>query len=182
MTSVYTSRILVMDLRADRIGYAAFELPMRLIDYGASRFDSLEAARARVDFLLGIFRPSALVLRKIRIRSTRRRPRWRSILRAIQSHARGISLLTFWVSEPALRRFFQGFHCRNKFQVAALLSNSFPELASKLPPKRKPYEPEPWTMTYFDAIALGVVYLAGGEPHGWPESDGTLTPAPHQLA
>jgi hypothetical protein len=164
------TRILIMDLRADRIGYAAFELPMKLIDYGASRFDSLTTARVRVSFLLKIFHPSVLVLRKIRLRSTRRRPRWQAILRMIRQHAKEFTLPVVWVAEFSLRQFFRGFKCRNKFQVGAFLSNTFPELASKLPPKRKSYEPEPWTMTYFDAIALGVVYLTGNQ------SDGLLDP------
>ena len=42
----------------------------------------------------------------------------------------------------------------------------FPDLGRKVPQKRKAYEPEPWTMTYFDAVALGVAYymLIADEP------------------
>ena len=182
MTVLYRNRVLVLDLRADRIGYAAFELPLNLLDYGASRFDSKKLAWRRVSNLLRTFRPSVIVLRRVRGRSTRRQPRWRAILRMIRRGAKKIEVPVAWVTDSALHAFYRQFECRNKFQVAHLLSRRFPELARKLPSQRKPYEPEPWTMTYFDAIALGVVHLTGGEADRLPEKDRTLSSAPHQLA
>jgi hypothetical protein len=70
------------------------------------------------------------------------------------------------VNEGTLETLFRGFKCRNKFQVAELLAMWFPDLGRKVPQKRKAYEPEPWTMTYFDAVALGVAYymLIADEP------------------
>jgi len=152
-------RIFVIDIRADRIGYAAFEMPGQLIEYGTSRFDSVETGRARVEFLLRALAPSVLVLRKPRTRSTRRRPRWILNRKVIEGEAKRLSVPVAFVAERTLKNHFAGFKCRNKFQIAALLGTWFPELARRIPKARECYEPEPWAMACFDAIALGVAYF-----------------------
>jgi hypothetical protein len=160
MNATTVTRILAIDLRADRIAYALFEASGSLFDFGAPRFESPRTARVRVAALLGTIRPSVVVLRRLRPRSTRRRPRWKSALRVIQSEAKWLDLPVSWVTERALKKHFGSFGCRNKFQAAELLAGKFPQIAWKLPGARKSYEPEPWTICYFDAISLGVVYLA----------------------
>jgi hypothetical protein len=76
----------------------------------------------------------------------------------IELEARKLSVNVAFVGERALKRFFAEFNCRNKFQVAALLGTWFPEVAPKVPQARKCYQPEPWGIAYFDAIALAVMY------------------------
>ena len=183
MSQTHVNRILVLDLRADRIGYAVIEASNRLLDYGATQFDSPGAAKARVSFLLRIFHPSVAVLRQVRLRSTRKNTRWTCGLRIIRAELRKFSMPVKSVTERSLKQFFRDVGCRNKFEVAALLAQRYPELTWKLPRKRKAYEPEPWTMTYFDAISLGIVYMASTGK--WREllgDLGTLSPAPHELA
>ncbi len=183
MSQAHVSRILVLDLRADRIGYAVFEAPNRLLDYGASRFDSPGVAKARVGTLLRTFHPSVAVLRRVRSRSTRQNTRWTCGLRIIRAELRRFSVPVKSVTERSLKQFFKDFGCRNKFEVAALLARQYPELAWKLPRKRKSYEPEPWTMTYFDAISLGIIYMVTAPGWRQPLGDfGALSPAPQELA
>jgi hypothetical protein len=183
MSQAPRSRILVLDLRADRIGYAVFEAPNHLLDYGASQFDSPEAAKARAGTLLQTFHPSVAVLRRVRSRSTRKRSHWMYAHRLIRTEARRFRVPVKSVTERSLKQFFKEFGCRNKFEVAALLAKRYPELTWKLPRKRKAYEPEPWTMTYFDAISLGIIYIAlTGKLRQPPGELGTLSPASHELA
>ncbi|MHB8217075.1 MAG: hypothetical protein ACYDDS_13450 [Candidatus Sulfotelmatobacter sp.] len=47
-----------------------------------------------------------------------------------------------------------------KYQAASLLARVFPEIASKVPPPRKLWQTEAWNMLIFDALALGISYLA----------------------
>lgn len=155
-----SDRILAMDIRADRIGYAAFETPGQLIDYGTSRFDSGETGRARVEFLLTALAPSVLVLQMPRARSTRRRARWNANRRVIEREAKRLGIPFAFIAERILKNHFAGFNCRNKFQIAALLGTWFPEMARLVPRARECYEPEPWVMAYFDAMALGVAYFS----------------------
>jgi len=56
-------------------------------------------------------------------------------------------------------RAFVGFE-RNKYEVASALALQFPDLASRLPPRRKCWQSEDYRMGIFDAAALGVAYFA----------------------
>lgn len=168
-------RVLAVDIRADRIGYAAFETPGQLLDYGTSRFNRGETGRARVEFLLRALTPSVLVLLRPRARSTRRCPRWTMNLKVIEGEAKRLGVPVTFVAERALKTLFADLNCRNKFQIGALLGTWFPELARHVPPARKCYEPEPWAIAYFDAIALGAAHfmrMADAENDG-----GILSPA-----
>ncbi len=51
---------------------------------------------------------------------------------------------------------------RNKFAEAAALAEDHPRLAHLLPKVRKPWDPEPKTTVYFEALAL--VLAALGDP------------------
>jgi hypothetical protein len=159
MTKIDNSRFLVLDVRAGRIGFAAFSFPKELLDFGSPRFDSSRSAKLRVASLLRAFAPSLLVLRRIRRSSTRGSREWNLVVRAIRDQAKRSSIPVHWVPERALKEFFNRLGCRNKFEVANLLAKWFPEIARKLPRKRKPYEPEPWTLAYFDTISLGIAFL-----------------------
>ncbi len=168
-----------MDIRADRIGYAAFETPDRLLDYGTSRFAAGDAGRARAEFLLRALDPSVLVLRRPRTRSTRRRPRWTGNRRVIEGEAMRSGVPVAFVGESRIKALFAEFNCRNKFQIAERLGAWFPEIARNVPRKRKCFEPEPWTIAYFDAIALGVAYfiLIAHTAPSIPRDDGVLSSA-----
>lgn len=159
MNGNFSRRVLAIDLRADRIGYAAFETPGRLLDYGTSRFGSGKTGQIRVEFLFRALTPSVLVLHRPRTRSTRRHPRWSANRKVIEGEARRLSVPITFVAERTLKALFADFNCRNKFQVAALLGAWFPELARSVPRARKCYEPEPWAIAHFDAIALGAAYF-----------------------
>lgn len=109
--------------------------------------------------LLKIFRPSAIVLRKIAVRSKRNSRPAQRIIRVVRRQAKRWSIPVAFVSERALKAFFRKHGKNNKYAVAALVATRFPDLAWKLPSRRKFYEPEPWAMTSFDAAALGVAYV-----------------------
>jgi glucan phosphorylase len=62
-------------------------------------------------------------------------------------------------SRGVVRNAFAG-NARNKYTIASTLAQRFPELAAKLPPKRKIWLCEDYRMSIFDAAALGVAYFA----------------------
>jgi len=153
-------RVLALDVRPHRLGYAVFETPLRLIDFGVTRFDSADAGMSRVTALIGRFGPNAVVLRKITRRSTRNRPLTRAVLRLISRQVRHSSIPVAAFSNRQVRASLGKTQARTKHQVASLLSHAFPELAWRMPPPRKPWQPEPWNMPIFDAVAIGVSYFA----------------------
>lgn len=104
-------------------------------------------------------KPSVIVLRKLASQSKRNRRDVDSIARVLGDEAKSRSTSVAYVPDATLKAFFRGLGKRNKYDVASLLAIWFSDLAWKLPPARKLYKPEPWTMAIFDAVAIGTVYL-----------------------
>jgi hypothetical protein len=158
------SRILAIDLRESRFGYAALEMPGKLLDFGVATFNSPEEACRRLAILVRVFRPSVLVLDRGTGHGRRNKRRIRSILRMMRIQGQQASVSVAMISKKALRRFFVQQGARNKDATAQLLSSWFSKLLWKMPPKRKCYQTEWWIMAAFDAVALGVIYLVEHNP------------------
>ena len=155
-----TSRLIALDVRPRKFGYAAFEPPARLLDFGVKRFNSIETRAASVDSLFASFRPAVLVLRKIAPRGKRNQPRTREVLRLLRRTAKRSSVHTAFVDERKMKNYFRRQGQQTRYQVASSLAIAFPELLWKLPPRRKAWQPEHWKMPIFDAVALAVAYIA----------------------
>ncbi len=153
-------RILAVDLRVSYFGYAVFETPAKILAFGVATVNSPDKMQLRISVLIKQFRPSVIVMRRLRVRSKRDRAHHASSTRIIRKEARSASIPTVLMSESKLWQFFHRLGKRNKYDVAALIANRFPDLAWKLPAKRKLYQPEPWTISLFDAAALGAAYLS----------------------
>jgi len=160
MKHVSRNWILSLDVRSRRIGYAAFEPPARLVDFGVTRFKSDEAATMRLASLLLTIRPSVLILRKILLSSSRNCPGTMAIQRLARLLARRFSIRVAFISEGKLRACFSAKGANTRYQVASFLSQEFPELAWRLPRPRRSWETEYRNMSIFDAAAIGMTYLA----------------------
>ncbi len=153
-------RVLALDVRPHKLGYAVFEAPERLLDIGITRFDSPHAGLRRVTALIARFNPITVVLRKIAKRSTRNHLLTRAVVRLISRQVRHSSIEVAVVSNRQVRASLGGDRTLTRHQIASLLTSTFPELEWKLPPPRKTWQPESWNMLLFDAVAIGVTYLA----------------------
>ncbi|HEY6763222.1 MAG TPA: hypothetical protein VI386_00495 [Candidatus Sulfotelmatobacter sp.] len=158
MSTIPPARVLAVEIRAARMGYAIFENHKRLLDFGAAWFDSPGTARLRIARLLRLSHPSLLVVRSGSSPRSQKALR-KSVARTVYSEARKLSIPVARVSNIALKRYFETFSCRDKYAVATLLATRFPEIAWRIPERRKFFDPEPRVMIYFDAMALGVVYM-----------------------
>lgn len=157
MIKKHSSRILAVDIRSRRLGYAIFEMSGQLLDSGVARHASREIAAVRIAGLCKAFRPSFIVLRKESLRSGRRYPRTNTIRRAVRKEAKRRSIAIVTLGERTVRNWFRQRGSIGKHAIASFLANRFPELSWKVPPRRKPWQPEPWSLCFFDAVALGVV-------------------------
>ncbi len=153
-------RVLALDVRPHKLGYAVFEAPERLLDIGITRFDSPHAGLRRVNVLVERFNPTIVVLRKIAKRSKRNHPLTRAVIRLISGLAHRSSIHVAAVSNRQVRISLGAGRTLTRHQIASLLTSEFPELEWKLPLPRKTWQPESWNMLLFDAVALGVAYLA----------------------
>lgn len=153
------ARILAIDLRAQRFGYSVLQSNQRLLDFGAAGFHSPRQVRQRVRVLLKAFDPSVVVLDTGATRGCKDKRRTASTIRAIRREARCRFVPVAVTRQRALRAFFLQNQIRSKYEFAALAASWFPQLAARVPPKRKCYDREPPVMTSFDSVALGLVYL-----------------------
>lgn len=151
------SRVLAVVVRSGRFGYATFETPTRLLDFGVSSFVSRLQARTRIRDWFMKFRVSVLVVDNGG-RGVNRNWR-RVIVRMIRRQARNAAVQVEVISPKELHAFFHEHGKTNKYEFADLVSSWFPELAWKVPPTPKFYDPEPSVMTRIDAVILGAVYL-----------------------
>jgi hypothetical protein len=159
MSTIQLTRIMAVEIRAARLGYAVFETSKLLRDFGAAWFDFPAAARSRIARLLELYRPSVLVLRGGSARYPRNMRKRKAIARIARDEARKLAIPVARTSELAFSSYFERHSCRDKYDVAAVLAAEFPDLASRLPLRPKFYDPEPRSILYFDSIALGVSYL-----------------------
>lgn len=162
MKHVSRIRILGLDVRARRIGYAAFESPTRLVDFGVTRFKSVEAATMRIASLLLTIQPGTLILRKLALTSSRNCPGTMAIQRLTRRLARRSSIGVAFISNRQLWQCFNAKGASTRYQIASFLSQEFPALAWRLPRPRKPWESEYRNMSIFDAAAVGMTYLELG--------------------
>jgi RNase H-fold protein (predicted Holliday junction resolvase) len=154
-----TRHILAVDTRPRRLGYAAFESSLQLIDFGVTRWTSPQQAAARIARLLRTTYTRVVVLRTIAPNSGRNRPLTKTNNQIICRLAKRSSIRVARVTERRLKQHFLKQGSQTKYQVAAYLAREFPELVWWLPTQRKPWEKENRRMAIFDAIALGLVYV-----------------------
>src|SRR5579863_1216724 len=127
MRTKYPSRVLAVDIRSRRFGYAVLEMPERLLDSGTTRCSSPEIATIRIASLCEMFRPSLLVLHSEAARHGRKYPKAVAVRRALRSDAarRCIPLVT--LKQREVQNWFQRHGSIGKYTIAAFLANRFPE-------------------------------------------------------
>lgn len=153
-------RILCLDVRSAKFGFAIFEGPNRVIDSGAKSYARRRGPLSTV--LGGLFRklvklhsPSLVVFRLPPGHADKRNRRARLAARILRQEARRQSIPTRCLSRERIKTFYQARGLTNKQRIATYLSERFPELAWRMPPLRKKWQPEKHGMCVFDAAAAG---------------------------
>lgn len=155
------TRILALDPMTQGFGYVVFELPFHLVHFGIAfiRGDKHTGAIARLGGLLDRTRPNVLVLEDGDAPGSRRRPRVRALLKDLARLARERGVTVHYVARSAvLARFAPEGERTSKEAIGADLVRFFPELATRLPRRRKIWESEDHRTAIIDALALAVTY------------------------
>lgn len=153
-------RVISFEVRPRRIAYAAFETPASLLDWGIRGLEPRLALNAMLTNILKTYHPSVFVLHRAEVGSRRDNPRTNELLRAIEAEANRLALAVAFVTERESEAFFRRHGRVTKYQIAEQIGKWFPELASRVPPLRKPWHPEHDRTVIFDAMATALVYLA----------------------
>lgn len=155
------TRIFAIDPTTKGFGYAVFELPFRLVEWGLARIAGEKHAGAvlRFEQLLARFRPDAVVLEDAEAPGSRRQPRVRRLIEALTKLARERGIAVYTLARSAVLKCFSSPEgVATKQSIAKHLAESFPELAGQLPPPRKLWQTEHERMSIFDALSLAVTH------------------------
>lgn len=159
-------RLLCLDLRPRRAGFAVLDEARTLLDYGIRNFfnrddRSREAiAMRRITSLLDLHSPSVMIIRRGSKKSADANNAVTKIVQAVQEETLRRSIALHILDAKDVYLFFAIQGCRTKHQIAMRLVQWFSELAWSLPPKRRPWQNEPHNLTVFDAVAAAIVYFA----------------------
>ena len=151
-----SERVLALDVRPARFGYVVVENG-RLIEWGLRHGATPDLLRAHLIYILQLWAPDAVVIRsrKIHFGSARLEQVLAAFQEEVVRHGTRLRLL----DQKGIARFFKEQGRKNKYDVAALVAERFPELVWRLPNKRRCWEPEKARMSLFDAAAVAYVYL-----------------------
>jgi len=157
-------RLLALDVRTSKIGFAVFEGPTSLLDWGVRSFEkSSKALRSnisdRLSVLLAFYEPAAIVIRSRSYHLPSHKCTQGKIIAIIKSELRTRSKRLKIVTTKQVRNAFAKNGEISKHDIAVRVTNQFQELAWKLPRRRKVYQSEPTAMLVFDAVANGMTYF-----------------------
>ena len=156
-------RVLALEIRASRMGFAVFE-DMELIDWGAKSFPRTASplkgcVPTRIRNLLTTYCPGIAVVRERKYFSESGNKRFATILDMLRRESKQQRAKFRVISPYSLEAYFAKHGCTTKYEIATNLARRFEYLSWKLPKPRKVYESEAPIMAVFDAVATGLGFL-----------------------
>jgi hypothetical protein len=153
-------RVLALYPTTRGFAFARFDSDRHLVDWGLVGVRTGEKnVKSMKEMARVIVRvsPTLIILEDTRPKSARRHERIRRLHAMLLAHAhdRRIPLRRF--SRAQVLRYF---NVRTKFELALTVAEALPQLAPRLPPKRKPWMSEDARQSLFDAAALGLMALS----------------------
>lgn len=155
-------RVLAIDPVNKGFGYAVFEGPDKLIDWGVKSTKSIDKRR-RLEQLFDLmerYSPDVIVVEDYADKGSRRGAQAKDLIRMILITASAMEIKTCALSPADVRNAFSQFGAATKYSIATILAKKFPELAPRLPPIRKPWMSEDYRMSIFDAVSLAWTFFS----------------------
>jgi hypothetical protein len=158
-------RILAFEVRSRRMGFAVFEGPTRLLDWGIRSCSQPtrhlhEVVTKRVRPLFVRYRPFAVVMRCDNHYSSQTPTRLRISVGAIRKEAHRCGVEFRLLRTKSRKRSLVKIGCGTKHQAARLIAELFEELSCRVQPERKAWHSEGYHTVIFDAAATGLVAFA----------------------
>ncbi|REE80698.1 hypothetical protein BX611_2350 [Lutibacter oceani] len=143
------------------VGYAVFNTPKDLVDYGigyvqpVSNKKSIERIKKYIDY----FKPDIVLIRNIPKSSMRKCKRTKKLITTISKIIKSQNLKIYEYSRTQIKEVFEQFDVSSKFEITKKLIEWFPFLESLGFAKRKKWMTENNNMGIFDAISLGITHF-----------------------
>jgi hypothetical protein len=160
---IATERVLAIELRVQRFGFVLLEHPGVLLDWGVSGYHASvpESLDRKITYFADKFAPLVVLCRERLVGTERQQFLLNRRIDVLKEQAAKHSIPIRLVDAKVIRTHFQKQGRNNKYEVSQFVVTYFPELAWRLPSKRKPWQSEPLTQALFDAAALAVFHSAG---------------------
>ena len=157
-------RVLAIDPTPRGFGFIILEGPRLVVDWGvkSGRATSIEREQqllGKIGDLVCQYRPQTIVLERTDAFGSRRSGRVRLFVRAIENMAVWQEIVVRKIPLFQVRKVFVAFGARNKHEIACVVAMHLPEIAVRLPRRRKPWMAEDYRMAIFDAAALALAYF-----------------------
>ncbi|MEM8484445.1 MAG: hypothetical protein AAF564_02795 [Bacteroidota bacterium] len=154
------SRVVAIDPTSHGYGFVVFEGPAKLVDWGhtqirpAGRTECLES----IAQLLAWYNPAVVVLEDWQSPKSRRSKRVKNLISDLVDFIMESKAEVECYSTHEIARSFSSDGQITKHEIAKRLAESYPELSSKLPPKRRIWKSEDERSSIFDAAAQALTY------------------------
>lgn len=134
-------------------GYVVLNEKGEILDFGMVSIRPVgnDKCLKRINEIITYFQPQILIVED-HTRSNKSK-RVRKLIKEISDYWE-FSLSIFKYTKEQILNTFEVFKARNKFEISRKISEAYPQLKSKLPEKRKTWEPEDYYQGIFDAMAL----------------------------
>jgi hypothetical protein len=165
-------RLLALEIRASKVGFAVLEGSARLLDWGVRSFGEQgqkisSTVSDRIITLLAFHNPSTVVVRVRKYHSTVQNKTFLAIVAAIKAETTRNSKEFCVLSTRQVRDHFALRGQTTKHDIATSLANQFEELSWKLPHRRKAFQSEARAMLVFDALANGIAFVERQTPRSF---------------
>ena len=158
------TRVLAIAPCVQGIGFIIFNGPHLPIDWGIkwTRHEKNAKGVAKIAELIERYQPEIVIFEDHRGEGARRAKRIEDLLDTIAALVRRRNIDTACYSRRHVRHHFGGGGAATKFRIARAIAGTLPELAPRLPAKRKIWLPEHADMSIFDAASLALAHFAEG--------------------
>ena len=175
MKATTPQKVFALDLHPLSFGYAVFEGPDEFVDWGIKSFrHGVNAVKVplnvKLELLLDKHGPDMVVIKEPRTAALKK------LAHTITALAERRRIPVRTISGGSVRKAFPD-EGHNKYQIASLIAKRYPELSPRLGSRRKLWQAETYSMSIFDAVALGVTYFMREATTGHLE-DRALSPLP----
>ena len=157
MKAIAPERVIALDLHPLSFGYAMFEGPDELLDWGIKSFrHGVNAVKVplnvKLALLLDQYGPDIVVVKEPRTATLKK------MVPAIMNLAQCRCIPVRRISGTSVRRVFPN-ESHNKYQIASVIAKRYTELSPRLGLRRKLWQAEKYSMSIFDAAAIGIAYF-----------------------
>ena len=144
------------------LGYVAFENPGLVIDWGVKdvRKNKGRACLLKAGALIDLLKPSVLVVEDWGHPSSRRSRRVKELTRNLAHLAKDRDMTVMRCSREEMLTVFGRMGVESKDDIAGVVARCVPELGQQLPPRRRIWDSEHYSMSIFEAAALALTYFS----------------------